>query len=110
MKTSATKNTDSSHSSNNSFFNKGGKDSFFSADQDSSFFSGSEVLQTKLAVGAPNDPYEKEADRMADRVVANMDTSAPTTGFEPPNDTSQNVRKKVDRRKCHTFGSAQASL
>ena len=94
MKTSANKNTDSKHSASNSFFNKGNKDSFFSADHDSSFFPGPEVLQTKLSVGAPNDPYEREADRMADQVVSNSKTTTPKNGFESPNNPTQGLRKK----------------
>lgn len=34
------------------------------------------IVQTKLAMGAPGDPYEREADAMADRVVQRMHVGA----------------------------------
>lgn len=52
------------------------------------FVPGSESpsLQCKLRVGAPNDPYEKEADQVADRVVNSLSTQpiakAPEQGVE----------------------------
>ncbi len=58
---------------NSPFFNKnGGQDFFHSTDQENSFFPGkgsTSFIQTKLTVGKPNDPYEQEADAVADQVV-----------------------------------------
>ncbi|MBL7696586.1 MAG: DUF4157 domain-containing protein, partial [Chitinophagaceae bacterium] len=46
-------------------------------DDQSSFFSygntGTNDIQAKLSVGQPHDPYEKEADAMADHVVQKLD-------------------------------------
>jgi Domain of unknown function (DUF4157) len=36
-----------------------------------------EMIQAKLTIGAPNDRYEQEADRMADRVMRMPDTEMP---------------------------------
>lgn len=59
--------------SNSPFFNKnGGQDFFHSTDQENSFFPGKRTesfIQAKLTVGKPNDPYEQEADAVADQVV-----------------------------------------
>jgi hypothetical protein len=58
---------------NSPFFNKnGGQDFFHSTDQENSFFPGNRsasFVQTKLTVGKSNDPYELEADAVADQVV-----------------------------------------
>jgi|GEM_PF-1303957 len=49
------KNSTSNHSSSNE--NTTGKDTFFG-------------IQTKLAIGKANDPFEKEADHMADKIIS----------------------------------------
>lgn len=43
---------------------------------------GTGVMQRKLTIGAVNDPLEEEADRIADRVLA--DGAHPAVGGEPP--------------------------
>ncbi len=78
---------------NQPFFSKEGEGSFFgeSVNKESSFFKPSSayrvnsngVLQTKLAIGQPNDKYEKEADTMADKVVQRLVTQEPITKKEP---------------------------
>jgi len=50
-----------------SFFKKAGEESFFEAKGNSSFFGTS--VQTKLSVSQPDDPYEKEADQVAETVM-----------------------------------------
>lgn len=81
-----------------SFFNKGGRGmlsntsvnehgSFISAKQ-KPFFSNNKPIQAKLAIGSPNDKYEREADHVADKVVQRLsknETAQPQikTGIQP---------------------------
>ena len=61
------------------------KKSFFGSKD--SFFKPAPV-QTKLAIGKPNDAFEKEADATADRVVQRLsknDRPSPATMFRPTN-------------------------
>ncbi len=56
---------------------------------DNAFFSS---IQTKLSVGAKDDPYEKEADAMADKVV-----NSPATAEQAPVAAAEStVQKKTD--------------
>jgi hypothetical protein len=64
------------------FFNKNGAQDFFATtEQQQPFFSAgkqaSTGIQTKLTVGKPNDPYEREADAVADKVVRRLAEPAP---------------------------------
>jgi len=56
--------------------------------------SSKKRLQTKLAIGASNDPLEAEADRVADAVAAS--TAHSLIGFAPPS---------IQRRSGHAPGS-----
>jgi hypothetical protein len=60
-----------SHASRQPFFNKGSKDGVFQRqkEEQKSFFPG---VQTKLAVGAPGDRYEQEADHVATKVIQRL--------------------------------------
>jgi len=49
------------------FFRKAGEESFFGAKENPSFFKPS--VQAKLTVSTPDDPQEKEADEVADKVM-----------------------------------------
>ena len=72
---------------NKPFFSAEGQGGVF--DSATPFFSGAErpnghffsssapVVQAKLTVGAPDDPYEREADAMADKVVQRLAVSPP---------------------------------
>ncbi len=51
----------------NSFFKKAGEDQFFGAKENPSFFG--KPVQAKLTVSHPDDPHEKEADAVADKVM-----------------------------------------
>ncbi|MEP7108637.1 MAG: DUF4157 domain-containing protein [Ferruginibacter sp.] len=62
-----------------SFFRKAGEESFFGDKANPSFFNP--VIQTKLSVSSPDDPQEKEADAVADRVMRMADP-APVTSNE----------------------------
>ena len=66
MKSVQSKNITTADASNQ-LFQKETKKSFFSKSK-KPFFTASPV-QTKLSVNQPNDPYEQEADAMADKVV-----------------------------------------
>ena len=54
-------------SAGNTFFRKAGEDHFFGTKQTNSFFG--KPIQTKLTVSKPDDPQEKEADAVADKVM-----------------------------------------
>ena len=49
------------------FFRKAGEESFFGEKSPRAFFNP--AIQTKLSVSSPDDPQEKEADAVADRVM-----------------------------------------
>lgn len=71
--TKSTSNT-ASKSQKTAFFNNDGKDAFFQPEgslQEAPFF-----VQPKLTVNKPNDPFEKEADAVADKVVQRMSEPA----------------------------------
>ncbi|MBS1596996.1 MAG: DUF4157 domain-containing protein [Bacteroidetes bacterium] len=51
------------------FFSKSGEEGFFNSPEKENFFLKKPGIQTKLTVGAPDDPYERQADSMADKVV-----------------------------------------
>ena len=51
------------------------------------------ILQAKLKIGKPNDKYEQEADRIADRVM-----SMPASLY-PHNKENQNIRKQPEEKE-----------
>ena len=87
------------------------EESFFGPDStnvvsQASFFSpntstATPAIQPKLTIGAPNAPYEKEADTVADRVVQRMTASAPGTAvniqkaFEEP---EENIQEEPEQK------------
>jgi hypothetical protein len=72
MKTAEAKTTtESSHSWNPGVQNE---PFFTSAEGERSSFFGPVTIQPKLKIGAPDDKYEKQADRVADRVVQMPDS------------------------------------
>lgn len=77
MKTPVAKpNTATEVKTSKPFFAKEGQEyhDIKSKEQEIPFFSPS-FIQAKLSVGAPDDPYEKEADAMADKVLQRMTDS-----------------------------------
>lgn len=77
MKSSEAKTTHSNPSQaakgSQSFFSKVGGGSFFSKEApQTDFFFSPATVQCKLTIGAPNDPYEQEADAMADKIVQRL--------------------------------------
>lgn len=63
--------------SGHTFFRKAGEESFFGDQKQPSFFNSS--IQAKLTVSSPDDPQEREADAVADKVMRMPDpvSSAP---------------------------------
>ena len=84
------------------FFSKERGQDFFQAKRsDQPFFakvkSTTPTIQTKLTIGQPNDPYEKEADAMADQVVERL--SGKETVQTKPLDLSHSITPFV-QAKC----------
>ena len=65
--------------SGQAFFRKAGDDAFFGSKEQGSFFTG---VQTKLTVSQPDDPYEKEADAVAEQVMRMPATTPSIAGNE----------------------------
>lgn len=57
-----------------------------------------EELQTKLTVGAPNDKYEQEADRVADQVMAMPDASVQR---QPIEEEEEEIQPKLNQASIH---------
>lgn len=71
MKTADTKTTTTTRpTAAGPFFRKAGDRAAASAEEKAQPFFA--PVQAKLTIGAPNDPYEREADQMADRVVQRL--------------------------------------
>lgn len=66
------------------FFQKESRNNFFGRGEALKPFFNTNAIQAKLTIGQPNDPYEKEADAMADKVVQRL--SEPNTGFTNKNE------------------------
>lgn len=80
MRTSEARSSRSTARSGNPFFSKNGDGSFFNSGISGSAptrAKGSGRTQAKLKIGATNDPYEREADSVADRVVKQVSNSLP---------------------------------
>lgn len=73
-------NTSRQQSGGATFFRKAGEESFFGGKEVNPFFG---AVQTKLSVSQPDDPYEKEADQVADSVMRMPEPAAqPAAGKE----------------------------
>lgn len=69
---------------------------FFSGQNEaSSFFQP--LIQAKLAINAPNDPYEQEADHMADQVMT-MEKASPVSAITPV------VQREEERKEENSRG------
>jgi hypothetical protein len=62
------------------FFRKAGEGNFLGKSEQPAFFGS--VIQAKLSVSSPDDPQEKEADAMADRVMRMPDTALVQTQIQ----------------------------
>jgi hypothetical protein len=88
------------------FFSKEKDQHFFgSSKNESTFFPGSDrrnsFIQHKLEIGQPDDAYEKEADRVAERVVNNIANSA--SNQDNVNGTSEQSGSGNEERKIRKF-------
>ncbi|MEO7309502.1 MAG: DUF4157 domain-containing protein, partial [Chitinophagaceae bacterium] len=72
----------------NSFFRKAGEQGFFGKEKNSSFFGA--PVQPKLTVSSPDDPQEKEADAVADKVMRMQD---------PALTSADKKQEKFDRKE-----------
>ena len=72
------------------FFNKNGGETFLSdsKETETSFFSP-DFIQSKLAIGQPQDKYEKEADQMSENVMQTL--------FEPESPALQKKQTATQR-------------
>jgi hypothetical protein len=99
MKTAEAKTASSaSHQrSNKPFFGKGGN-AFFGTETASkeSFFT---PIQAKLSIGKVNDPYEKEADAMADKVVQRL--AEPEVQAKTEDRKLSNAKTSLIQAKCN---------
>ena len=88
------------------FFEKNGN--FFSQNSSpqSSFFSPP-TIQTKLSIGQPNDPFEKEADAIADQVVQPVKSGKQKIASK--NTQSQNMQTKPQIMKPGKKGGNQVN-
>jgi len=84
MKTAEPKSSGGPLKKNTAFFSRDRKESFFGDAAKENFFPKDQsALQPKLAIGEPDDKYEKEADSMADQVVQRLATEEVQTKKEP---------------------------
>jgi|GEM_PF-685871 len=75
------------------FFKKAGEGQFFGASDSPSFFGS--AIQTKLEVSNPDDPQEKEADAMADKV---MRMPAPESASVEEKKEDESVQKQEEEK------------
>lgn len=80
------------------FFRKAGEGDFLGKSDQPAFFGN--VIQAKLSVSSPNDPQEKEADAMADRVMRMPDTALVQPQMQ--NEDEQVNRKEEDEENLQT--------
>ncbi|MBN8852822.1 MAG: hypothetical protein BGO55_03605 [Sphingobacteriales bacterium 50-39] len=110
MKTAESKPATSATKASSPFFSKEGGHAlsgpafFNSTAAESSFFSGHQgsAIQAKLSVGQPNDPYEKEADATADKVVhrlANPGSSSENGNLVQASPLASTISRFV-QKKC----------
>jgi hypothetical protein len=112
MKTAENKTTTShpSHDAKGSqpFFNKDGAGSFFSKESPQpGFFFSPTTIQPKLTIGSPNDPYEQEADAMADKVVQRLAADSGRQTVDGGRQTVDGGRQTVDGGRQTVDGGQQ---
>jgi len=84
MKTAEPKSSGGPLKKNTTFFSRDRKENFFGDAAKENFFPKDQsALQPKLAIGEPDDKYEKEADSMADKVVQRLAMEEVQTKKEP---------------------------
>src|SRR4051812_47423375 len=79
------------------FFRKAGEESFFGAKESPSFFG--KPIQTKLTVSTPDDPHEKEADAVADKVMRMEASPVVATALPVPDKNEQQLQRKEEKEE-----------
>lgn len=85
------------------FFRKAGEESFFGEKARPSFFMG--AIQTKLSISSPDDPQEKEADAVADRVMRMADPSPVAA-----NEKKEELQRSEDQTNLHESEPATQTI
>ncbi|MBA4055212.1 MAG: hypothetical protein C0490_10905 [Marivirga sp.] len=75
MKSPTVKGGQPASTGGQSFFNKPGSNTFFDKGKSATFFNPGSI-QTSLTVGQPDDPFEKEADKVSRQVVDGFDQAS----------------------------------
>jgi hypothetical protein len=83
-----------------SFFRKAGEESFFNAKEPPSYFT-SHPVQPKLSVSSPDDPQEKEADAMAEKVMRSPDPTVMPAAAAPADDEKRIDKKDEEEKREH---------
>ncbi|AXY73793.1 DUF4157 domain-containing protein [Paraflavitalea soli] len=79
------------------FLQRKAEPAFFGGKQNEPFFSPSALIQTKLSISQPNDPHEREADAIAERVMTMPEpASAAVPAPAPVGETEREVQKQED--------------
>ena len=99
-KTSTFPGAVSQKATDTTFFKKAGEESFFGAKENPSFFKS--PVQPKLTVSTPDDPQEREADAVADKVMR-MPEPVPTS-------PAADKKEKLDRKEEEVQPKAEAPL
>jgi hypothetical protein len=103
MKSATAKSKESGHSSNTPL-NKKGKDSFFgNKESDKPFF------QPKIKIGSPKDKYEREADKVADKVVSEKENKQqnPIVPIQRQKDEEKKVQEKAIAETISPIGQTK---
>ncbi len=78
------------------FLQRKAEPAFFGGNkQNDTFFSPSAVIQAKLSISQPNDPHEREADAVAERV---MTMPEPAAVAAPVTETEKDVQKQEEEQ------------
>jgi hypothetical protein len=88
------------------FFRKAADESFFGAKESPSFFGA--AIQPKLSVSQPDDPYEKEADSVADTVMRMPDpVAAPPTQRDEGMQLKEEEQHEIQPKLASQISSVQ---
>lgn len=89
----------SQQNSGPAFFRKAGEESFFGNQKQNTFFSN--PVQAKLSVSHPDDPQEKEADAVADKVMRMPEPVAAAPAANKEEDKLHRKEEKEEDKKIH---------
>lgn len=94
-----------SKTAGNSFFKKAGHETYFGNSTQSPFFSSS--IQAKLSVSQPDDPQEKEADSVADKVMKMPEKIAPFALPDKKEELQQKEEKELQLKETPLINKVQ---